>query len=85
MKAVCLQYMKRNGISSANDLLKSFIARVFNMSEAVSRHNVFWQEVFQSGAKLKPSTVIEVWKDEPTLLSVAQAGVYGLQGEFVRV
>lgn len=72
-------YMKRNGIADANALLVQFIQKVSNMSAAVGRQNVFWEEVFLTGAKLAPGTVIEVWKDEPTLLSVAQAGVFGLQ------
>jgi hexosaminidase len=74
-----LAYMQQNNISTPNDLMKSFVSRVVGMSTSAKRSNVFWQEVFQTGIDLSPETVIEVWKDEPTLLSVAQAGVNGLQ------
>lgn len=70
--------MKRNHIGSANDLMKEFISRVQAITATKGKSTVYWEEVFLAGTPLDPKDIIQVWKDEATLLSVAQAGVQGL-------
>lgn len=72
------RYMKEHRIASANDLMKEFISRVQAFTTQKQRGTVYWEEVFLSGASLRPTDIIQVWKDEATLLSVAKANVYGL-------
>lgn len=72
------RYMKQHHLATANDLMKEFISRVQALTTQKQRSTVYWEEVFLSGAPLGSSDIIQVWKDEATLLSVARAGVKGL-------
>eukprot|EP01127_Copromyxa_protea_P005823 TRINITY_DN15673_c0_g1_i1.p1 TRINITY_DN15673_c0_g1~~TRINITY_DN15673_c0_g1_i1.p1 ORF type:complete len:495 (-),score=110.16 TRINITY_DN15673_c0_g1_i1:42-1526(-) len=71
-------FMKNNNLASGNDLYKYLISLIRGMATKNNKSVLYWQEVFMSGASLPSDAIVQVWKDEATLLSVAKAGVNGI-------
>jgi hexosaminidase len=79
-----LDWMKKNGINSTADLENFFETKVLALAAKYNIHPMVWQELFNNGLKLAPSTVIEVWKgaDYQTLKEVVQAGYQATMSGF---
>jgi len=71
-----LKWMKDHNISSFHGLEQYFLTRVQQFAVANNKLIVNWEEVFSSNFTLQPGTIIQVWKDQTTLLEVAKSG-YG--------
>ncbi|XP_038661405.1 beta-hexosaminidase subunit beta isoform X2 [Scyliorhinus canicula] len=57
------QFMQKQGFGSDYRKLESFyIQNVLDIVTANMKGYMVWQEVFDNGAKLKPDTIIHVWK-----------------------
>ncbi|XP_075397285.1 beta-hexosaminidase subunit beta [Tenrec ecaudatus] len=58
-------FMKQKGFGQDYKKLESFyVQQVVNMIANIKKRSIVWQEVFDDNVKLKPGTVVEVWKSE---------------------
>jgi hexosaminidase len=69
-------WMRANHMSTPQQLENYFESRLRSIVNGkLNRTMIVWQEVFQaSGVEMSADTVVEVWKDQPTLESVIAAG-----------
>jgi len=69
-----VNWMKQNNLKNSVEVLQYFETKVQAIAEKYGKKVINWEEVFSNGIQVRNSTIIEVWKDEHTLLSVAQTG-----------
>ena len=55
------RYMREANLTSFADLETLYEQRLLDMLEAKNKSYIAWQEIFDSGARIKNDTVIEVW------------------------
>eukprot|EP01100_Stratorugosa_tubuloviscum_P006204 TRINITY_DN2685_c1_g3_i1.p1 TRINITY_DN2685_c1_g3~~TRINITY_DN2685_c1_g3_i1.p1 ORF type:complete len:525 (+),score=222.79 TRINITY_DN2685_c1_g3_i1:63-1637(+) len=73
-------WMQQHGYTNYDQLMQYYQSKLWLIVDKYGKDMIAWQEVFDSyGIKSLPSSmIIEVWKDQATLQSVASAGVRGL-------
>ncbi|XP_029430862.1 beta-hexosaminidase subunit beta isoform X2 [Rhinatrema bivittatum] len=58
-------FMKQQGFGQDYSKLESFyIQNILSIVSSFDKGYMVWQEVFDNGVKIKPDTVVEVWKGE---------------------
>lgn len=55
------KYMDRNGYTSYDQLQSEYIERIHEIVGNLNVTSIVWQEAFQSGLKLQPNTIVQVW------------------------
>jgi hexosaminidase len=79
--AILKKWMAEKGwAGDYNRVMQYYEERLWGMVQAANKSMIAWEEVFNGYdlTNLPASLVIEVWKDEPTLLQVANAGYRGI-------
>ncbi|KAM9306857.1 beta-hexosaminidase subunit beta isoform 3-T3 [Pholidichthys leucotaenia] len=72
------KFMTQQGFGQDYTKLESFyIQRLLNIVTTTQKGYVIWQEVFDNGVKLKPDTVVHVWKSEGSDTEVAKVTAAG--------
>ncbi|XP_048875037.1 beta-hexosaminidase subunit beta isoform X1 [Brienomyrus brachyistius] len=78
------KFMQQQGFGEDYTKLESYyIQRILDIVSSTNKGYMIWQEVFDNGVKLKPDTVIQVWKGneqkyQSELASVTAAGFRAL-------
>jgi hexosaminidase len=67
-------YMKRAGLATVDAVRNAFQVRVQQIANARNATVVFWEEVFDLGYDLLPTTVVDVWLSFEELAAVTGAG-----------
>jgi len=70
-------WMSQNGYTNYAMVEQYYETNLLNIMEKLDKDYIVWQEIFDNGLKVKPNTVIEVWKDpwQSELLNVTSAGL----------
>jgi len=72
-------WMQRNGIQTFDQLMALYLNKLFAAMKSNKKGIIAWQEVFSSyGLNVPSDVIIEVWKDEATLIQVAKSKHRGL-------
>lgn len=74
------EYMHKNNLTDYKALESLFIQQLFGILDTfpINKTYVVWQEVFDNHDKVKPDTIVEVWKKENwegEVLNVTKAGL----------
>ncbi len=74
-------YMQAHNLSSFADLETLYEQRLLTILEKQDTSYIVWQEIFDNGAKIKPDTVIDVWKGgnwQDEMAAVTKAGFHSV-------
>lgn len=69
-------YMKKHNITDHTALESYYEEKLLNIVEGLGQSYIVWEEVFNNGLKIKPDTIIHVWKGkwQNTLSKAVKAG-----------
>jgi hexosaminidase len=70
--ADCQALMRREGLRDENELQSWFIRRMERWLSARGRRLIGWDEITEGG--LAPNAVVQVWREEATIATVARQG-----------
>lgn len=72
-------WMQQNGIATYNQLMQYYEQKLWKIVGDNKKSPIAWEEIFNAyGLSLPSEIIIEVWKDEPTLYSVASSNLRGI-------
>jgi hexosaminidase len=71
-------WMQAQGFTSTLQVYQWFVDHMSALANAVGKRVIQWQEVFDNGLLVAPTTVIEVWKSAAELQEVVSAGFSGI-------
>ncbi|XP_074152330.1 beta-hexosaminidase subunit alpha isoform X2 [Sminthopsis crassicaudata] len=60
-------FMKERGFDCFEELESFYIQKLLNIVSSYRKGYIVWQEVFDNNVKLKPDTVVHVWKETKPL------------------
>jgi hexosaminidase len=71
-------WMKQQGINSGQEIEEYFETKLQAIVKDMNKTMIVWQELFENNVTLSPSTIVHIWKDQPTLESSLGAGYRSL-------
>jgi len=74
-----VNWMSQHGITQPIDLQGYFEERVEYIVATIGKTSILWEECYDYGFKLNPSTVIDVWMNPQELINVIQGGRRAIQ------